>query len=63
MDGRGRWMDVVFIERQWRSLKYECVYQNARNLGSPSRDRPLRSLYNRETSLGARWGAAGGSLA
>ena len=22
MDGRGRWMDNVFIERLWRSLKY-----------------------------------------
>ena len=26
MDGRGRWMDNVFIERLWRSLKYESVY-------------------------------------
>ena len=26
MDGRGRWMDNVFIERVWRSLKYEDVY-------------------------------------
>jgi len=26
MDGRGRWMDNVMIERLWRSLKYECVY-------------------------------------
>jgi putative transposase len=26
MDGRGRWMDNVFIERLWRSLKYENVY-------------------------------------
>ncbi len=24
--GAGRWMDNVFIERLWRSLKYECVY-------------------------------------
>jgi putative transposase len=29
MDGRGRWMDNVFIERLWRSLKYECVYLHA----------------------------------
>ena len=29
MDGRGRWMDNVFIERLWRSLKYEEVYLNA----------------------------------
>jgi putative transposase len=26
MDGRGRWMDNVFVERFWRSLKYEEVY-------------------------------------
>lgn len=26
MDGRGRWMDNVFIERLWRSVKYERVY-------------------------------------
>jgi hypothetical protein len=26
MDGRGRWIDNVFIERLWRSLKYEDVY-------------------------------------
>lgn len=25
MDGRGRWMDNVFIERRWRSVKYEEV--------------------------------------
>ncbi len=29
MDGRGRWMDTVFIERLWRSMKYECVYLHA----------------------------------
>ena len=29
MDGKGRWMDNVFIERLWRSLKYECVYLKA----------------------------------
>jgi transposase InsO family protein len=26
MDGRGRWMDNVFIERPWRSLKHEDIY-------------------------------------
>jgi putative transposase len=26
MDGRGRYMDNIFIERLWRSLKYESVY-------------------------------------
>lgn len=29
MDGKGRWMDNVFIERLWRSLKYEEVYLKA----------------------------------
>lgn len=29
MDGRGRWIDNVFIERLWRSLKYEEVYLHA----------------------------------
>ena len=28
MDGKGRWMDNVFIERLWRSVKYENVYLN-----------------------------------
>ena len=26
MDGRGRWMDNVFIERLWRNLKCEEIY-------------------------------------
>ena len=26
MDGKGRWMDNVMIERLWRSLKQECIY-------------------------------------
>lgn len=34
MDGRGRWMDNVFIERLWRSLKYECVYLQGFESGS-----------------------------
>ena len=29
MDGRGRWMDNVFVERLWRSVKYEEVYLKA----------------------------------
>jgi putative transposase len=29
MDGKGRWMDNVFVERLWRSLKYEAVYPRA----------------------------------
>ena len=26
MDGRGAWRDNVFVERLWRSAKYEEVY-------------------------------------
>jgi putative transposase len=37
MDGRGRWIDHVFIERLWRSMKYECVYLNAFETGSEAR--------------------------
>ena len=29
MDGKGRWMDNVFIERLWRSAKYEEIYLRA----------------------------------
>lgn len=37
MDGKGRWIDNVFVERLWRSLKYECVYLNAFETGSETR--------------------------
>ena len=37
MDGKGRWMDNVFIERLWRSLKYECVYLSEFATGSQAR--------------------------
>ena len=37
MDGRGRWLDNVFIERLWRSLKYENVYLNAYETESEAR--------------------------
>ena len=37
MDGRGRWTDNIFIERLWRSLKYECVYLSEFATGSEAR--------------------------
>ncbi len=37
MDGKGRWMDNVFIERLWRSLKYECVHLHAFDDGVQAR--------------------------
>ena len=29
MDGKGRWADNVFVERFWRSIKYEEIYLHA----------------------------------
>ena len=29
MDGRGAWRDNIFVERIWRSIKYEEVYLHA----------------------------------
>lgn len=29
MDGKGRWVDNIFIERFWRSIKYECIFLNS----------------------------------
>ncbi len=37
MDGKGRWMDNIMIERLWRSLKYECIYLHAFETGSEVR--------------------------
>ena len=39
MDGKGCWRDNVFIERVWRSIKYEEVYLHAYETGSSSLDR------------------------
>ena len=37
MDGRGAWRDNVFVERVWRSVKYERVYLHAYNSVSAAR--------------------------
>ena len=59
MDGKGRWVDNVMIERLWRSVKYECVYINVYESGSGLRlglkdwfesynaDRPHQGLNDR----------------
>ena len=59
MDGRGRWMDNVFIERLWRSMKYECVYLHAFETGSELRAGLVKwvSYYNADrphSGLGGR---------
>ena len=49
MDGKGAWRDNVFIERLWRSVKYEEVYLHAYDTVSDSRAGIGRyfNLYNR----------------
>ncbi len=48
MDGKGRWIDNVFIERLWRSVKYEEVYLHAYENGNEARSALTRyfSFYN-----------------
>ena len=59
MDGKGRWMDNVFIERLWRSLKYECVYIHAFETGSELRAGLTRwiTYYNTNRPHSALGGA------
>jgi putative transposase len=49
MDGRGAWRDNVFVERLWRSVKYEEVYLRAYDTASEARASIGRYLgfYNR----------------
>jgi putative transposase len=58
MDGKGRWCDNVFVERLWRSLKYEQVYLYAYESVTEARSKIGRYLefYNSSrphSSLGA----------
>lgn len=51
MDGKGRWVDNVFIERLWRSVNYEEVYLHAYESVASARaglDRYFR-FYNAES--------------
>jgi putative transposase len=59
MDGRGAWRDNVFVERLWRSVKYEEVYLRAYDsVGeAPASIGQYLEFYNRKrphSSLGAR---------
>ncbi|MEX5517182.1 IS3 family transposase [Pseudophaeobacter sp. 1A09344] len=50
MDGKGRFLDNIFVERLWRSLKYECVYLHAWETGSEAKAGVGRwiEFYNRK---------------
>jgi len=45
MDGKGRWVDNVFIERFWRTLKYDEVYIHAYENGSEARENITRFIH------------------
>jgi putative transposase len=49
MDGKGSWRDNVFVERLWRSVKYEEVYLHAYETVSQAREGLARyfDFYNR----------------
>ena len=67
MDGRGAWRDNVFVERLWRSVKYERVYLRAYESVSEAKvdiagyiewyntERGHTSLDNNQTPAAAYW--------
>ena len=72
MDGKGRFLDNIFIERLWRTLKYECVYLHAWETGSETKEaiRKWMTFYNHQrphSALGGQppalvyWQSAGPS--
>ena len=58
MDGKDRWLDNVFVDRLWRSLKYECVYLHAWSGGREARDGigNWMDFYNRRRPHAAHHG-------
>ena len=63
MDGKGRFLDNIFVERLWRSLKYECVYLHAWESGSEAKAgvKKWMQFHNRKrphSALGGRPPAA-----
>ena len=55
MDGKGAWRDNVFVERLWRTVKYEEVYLHAYDSVSDARASLGRylDLYNRRRRIRA----------
>lgn len=50
MDGKGRAYDNIFVERLWRSVKYECIYLNGYQLIPEAREglEKYFKFYNEE---------------
>ncbi len=73
MDGKGRWVDNVFVERLWRSVKYEDVYLKgyatmgelmvglAEYFAFYNGERPHQSLGNHTPDAVYRSGEGGGA--
>ena len=57
-DGKARYLDNIFIERLWRSLKYECVYLHAWETGSQAKAGVGRwiTFYNHQRPHAAHGG-------
>lgn len=53
MDGKGRWVDNVFVERLWRSVKYENVYLHAYRDGREAREQLSAYFDMRDGELAA----------
>ena len=64
MDGRGAWRDNVFVERLWRTIKYEEVYLRAYDTVTEAQVSIGRYLdfYNTTTALASRRADAGSGL-
>ena len=64
MDGRGRFLDNIFIERLWRSLKYECVYLHAFSGGREARQGigDWIAFYNHRRPHGVHGGETPGKV-
>jgi putative transposase len=50
MDGKGSWRDNVFIERFWRTVKYEEVYIRAYDSVAEARTRSA-DIWNSTTAV------------
>jgi putative transposase len=52
MDGAGRAIDNVFIERLWRTIKYDHIYLNPADSGNACRDGigEFLNYYNQEAT-------------
>jgi hypothetical protein len=62
MDGKGRCLDNVFVERLWRSLTYEAVFLHAYEGPRPAKNGIgsyfvffMRSARTKRWATGRRW--------